>query len=108
MKNMIKYLTVTLCLLATLSVFAVDLQTAKADGVVGERADGYLGAVHGRASTEVRALIDDINAKRKQQYQRIAEKNGLPLPDVEALAGKKTIEKTQSGGWVFIETWRQK
>ena len=84
------------------------INTAKADGLVGERADGYLDAVHRSASAEVRALIDDINGKRKEQYQRIAAKNGIPLADVEALAGKKTIEKTESGGWVFIETWGQK
>ena len=108
MKNMIKYLTVTLCVLASLSVFAIDLDTAKADGVVGERADGYLGAVRGSASAEVRALIDDINAKRRDKYQRIAAKNSIPLAEVEALAGKKTIQKTPSGGWVFVETWRQK
>lgn len=108
MKNLTKYMAATLCLLASLSVFAIDLDTAKADGLVGERADGYLGAVRGSASAEVRSLIDDINAKRKAQYQRIAAKNSIPLAEVEALAGKKTIEKTPARGWVFVETWRQK
>ena len=108
MKKITKYLAATICLLASLSVFAIDLDAAKADGVVGERADGYLGAVQSSAAAEVRILIEDINAKRKQQYERIAAKNGIPLAEIEALAGKKTIEKTQSGGWIFVETWRQK
>ena len=108
MKKITKYLAATICLLASLSVFAIDLDAAKADGVVGERADGYLGAVQSSAAAEVRVLIEDINAKRKQQYERIAAQNGIPLAEVEALAGKKTIAKTQPGGWIFVETWRQK
>lgn len=108
MKKITKYLATTLFLLASLSVYAIDLDTAKADGLVGERADGYLAAVGDSPSAEVRALIDDINGKRKEQYRRIAAKNEIPLADVEALAGKKTIEKTESGGWVLVESWRQK
>ena len=98
----------TLFLLAPLSVYAIELDAAKADGLVGERADGYLAAVNASVSEEISALIDDINGKRKAQYQRIAEKNGIPLADVEALAGKKTIEMTESGGWVFVDSWLQK
>jgi uncharacterized protein YdbL (DUF1318 family) len=108
MKKITKYLAMTFCLLASLSAFAIDLGAAKSQGLVGERADGYLGAVRGSASADVRTLINDVNSKRKDQYQRIAVKNSIPLAEVEALAGKKTIAKTPSGGWVFVETWRQK
>ena len=88
--------------------FAVDLATAKRDGLVGERADGYLGVVEASAGADVRALVDDVNGKRKAQYERIAAKNGIALTDVEARAGQKTIAKTAPGGWVFDGTWKRK
>ncbi len=88
---------------------AADLDQAKNDGLIGERADGYLGLVDSNAGDDVRALVADVNGKRKAQYERIAAKNDLPLDQVEALAGKKTIEKTRSGHWVLQNGgWRQK
>ena len=54
-------------------------------------------------------LVKEVNAKRKAEYERIAEKNGLSLEQVEALAGKKTIEKTRTGDWIFINGgWQKK
>ena len=99
-----------LALLGTLrhDALARYLDTAKADGLVGERADGYLAAVKSNASAEIRELVVEINGKRKAQYQRIAQRNQIPLHDVEVLAGKKAIEKTRAGGWVFVENWRRK
>jgi len=108
MQKLIKYLASSAVLLAALSAFAVDLDTAKAEGWVGERADGYLGAVQSNASADVRELVEEINGKRRAQYQRIAQRNQIPLRDVEVLAGKKAIEKTRPGGWVFVENWRRK
>ncbi len=93
----------------TVPAFAADLDQAKDDGLIGERADGYLGLVDSSAADDVRALVAEINGKRKAQYERIASKNDLSLEEVEALAGKKTIEKTQSGHWVRQNGgWQQK
>jgi len=108
MHKIIKYIASSALLLAALSAFAIDLDTAKAEGLVGERADGYLGAVKSNAAAEVRTLVNEINGKRKAQYERIAQRNQIPLHDVEVLAGKKAIEKTRAGGWVFLENWRRK
>lgn len=94
-------------MLGSLTAFAIGLDDAKARGLVGETVDGYLGAVE--ASAEVNALVADINAKRKAEYQRIAQKNGIDLSTVEALAGKKAIEKTPAGQYVQIEgAWVRK
>ncbi|MEM1231924.1 MAG: YdbL family protein [Pseudomonadota bacterium] len=105
--------TVQGCLAALLLVFsavagAVELDDLKAAGTVGERADGYLGAVSASVSAEVAALVADINGKRRAQYQRIASARGLALDQVEALAGKKTLAKTASGGWIFVDQWQRK
>ena len=87
---------------------AVTLDQAKSQGLVGEQANGYLGVVDPGAAPDVKALVADINRKRKAEYQAIAERNNTSLGAVEALAGKKAIDLTppgqhvrlQSGQWV--------
>ena len=89
--------------------FAAELQGAKADGMVGEQLNGYLGVVNSAASDDVRALVKDVNAKRKEKYQSIAKQNGTSLETVELLAGKKAIEKTQAGNYIQTATgWKKK
>ena len=107
-KYLPKLLFVVLTLFAV-AAGAVELDQAKRDGLVGERADGYLGLVLKSAPAEVTALVAEINAQRKAEYQRIAEEHNLSLEQVEALAGKKTIEKTVSGNWILVNGgWQQK
>ena len=89
-----------LCALA-LPAVAADLNSAKSEGLIGEREDGYLGFVVTEPGSDVVALVEDVNAKRKAQYARIAAKNGIQTAQVEALAGKKAMEKTAPGGYVF-------
>jgi uncharacterized protein YdbL (DUF1318 family) len=102
-------LTLPLLALFAVVAFGADLNQAKQDGFVGERADGYLGLVVASAPADVTALVTDINAKRKAQYQRIAKTNGLTMDQVQALAGKKALEKTRAGDWILINGgWQQK
>jgi uncharacterized protein YdbL (DUF1318 family) len=87
---------------------AIELDTAKSQGLVGERADGYLGIVVQSPSSEVTALVETVNAKRRARYQEIASKNNIDLADVEARAGQRAIQLTDSGGWIFQARWEQK
>jgi uncharacterized protein len=97
-----------LLMLAT-GAHAMDLNAAKRAGLVGETLEGYVALVTASAPSEVSALVNEVNARRRAEYQRIAEQNGIGLAEVEALAAKKAIEKTQAGGWVRIDgRWRQK
>lgn len=82
------------------SAWAISLDDAKNQGLVGEDSSGYLGLVVQNA--EAKAVVDEINAKRKAQYLKLAKKNNLSLSQVEALAAAKTIEKTQSGHFVEV------
>ena len=89
--------------------FALSLDEAKAQGLVGEKVDGYLGAVQGSTSGDVQALVADINSQRKALYQSIAKQNGTSLPVVEKLAGEKAIQKTTSGQYVNTGSgWKKK
>ena len=78
-----------------------DLSAAKAAGLVGERPDGYLGAVSSNPSPETKQLIANINTKRKLEYSRIAKENGTTVDAVAALAGAKLIERTPPGQYVL-------
>jgi len=79
----------------TFSAWAVTLEQAKQQGLVGEQANGYLGVVV--VSSEVNNLVVSVNKKRKDIYLKLARKNKLSMKQVTALAGDKAIHKTQKG-----------
>lgn len=97
-KNKLNLVTLVSAVLMSFSVWAMSLDNAKNQGLVGENSSGYLGLVVQNA--QAKAVIDDINEKRKAQYLKLAKKNNLSLAQVEALAAAKTIEKTQSGHYI--------
>lgn len=89
---------------------AQDLASAKAAGQLGERVDGYLGVVMASTPADVRAMADAINAKRRAQYEEIAERQGVPVEAVAQIAGQKLLERADPGDWVLGADgqWRQK
>ena len=97
-------------LLLPLAAWALTLDEAKQTGLVGEDASGYIAAVSAKPSKEVKALVDDINTRRRTEYERIAAANGISVEDVEKLAGKKAIEKSPAGDYIRLpgEDWRKK
>jgi uncharacterized protein YdbL (DUF1318 family) len=102
MKRMMKSIALAALLVTALTVnaFALDLTAAKGQGLVGERPDGYLGAVAaGRA--DVQALVNDINAQRRIKYQGIAQKRGTSLAAVEQFVGQKLISRAGPGEYVM-------
>ena len=91
----------------SLSAMAMDLGQAmsalggaKAQGLVGEQADGYLGVVSN--SGQAADIAAQINAARRAEYQKVANSSGASLADVEAMAGKKAMERTPAGQYVFL------
>lgn len=90
------------------AAMAMDLQTAKAQGLVGETASGYLEAVQA-PSPEVAGLIADINGRRRAEYEEIAGRNQTSLTAVEQLAGAKAMEKSAPGSYIKSGgVWRKK
>ncbi|MDD2463164.1 MAG: YdbL family protein [Desulfobulbus sp.] len=95
--------------LVSQTAFALDLQTAKSQGVVGETPTGYLAAVNKAGGNEVSQLVQSINQQRKQEYQKIAQRNSTTLQAVEKLAGKQALEKTPQGQFILKDgTWTKK
>lgn len=64
--------------------FALDLSSARSQGLVAETPDGYIRAA--KPSPEVNALVADVNAKRRAEYERISKQNGQPVDVVGKLA----------------------
>jgi len=79
---------------------ALDLETARARGLVGEQTDGYVGLVRGEGDEEVRRLVAEVNAKRRAHYEQIAKQQGAPVEAVASLAGAKLIERMPPGTWI--------
>lgn len=106
--NSIKSVFLALMLFFSYNAFALTLQEAKSQGLVGEQPNGYLGAVV-NPSTEVSNLINQVNGQRKAEYQKISAQRNVPLQQVEALAGQQTIEMTVPGMYIQVNgTWIQK
>jgi uncharacterized protein YdbL (DUF1318 family) len=78
---------------------SLSLTEAKAQGLIGEQADGYLGVV-GSGPPEAKQLAKDVNSKRRQEYQEIAKKRGASTEEVAALAGVKLVDRTPKGQFV--------
>ena len=80
---------------------ALDLESARNQGLIGEQADGYVAVPPGvTATAEMTKLVTEVNARRRERYAEIAARNGTPVEAVAALAGKKLIEGAPSGWWV--------
>ena len=80
-------------------LMAANLSSAKSAGFIGELSNGYIGIVKA-APDDVKALVKDVNSKRKARYSQIAKSKKISLGDVEKIAGKKAIEKTKSGNYI--------
>ena len=77
--------------------FAGALADARKAGEVGEQLDGYVGIAVSNPSPDLRALVADVNAKRRAKYAAIAKRNGTTIGPVGKLAAKKLIDKAPSG-----------
>ena len=100
----------TLLLLCALPAAAQSLDGAKAEGLVGERIDGYAGVVDANAPGAVRAMVDQVNAERRAKYAEIAAERGTSVEAVAQIAGQKLIERASPGEYVLGADgqWRQK
>lgn len=72
-------------------------QSARQSGLVGEKSDGYLGFVSS-PSPAIKALVDDINIKRKAAYSKEALANGATVEEMALRSGCRLIaERTVAG-----------
>jgi len=69
---------------------------ARSAGLVGEKMDGYLGYV-GTPNAQLRAIVDDINIKRKAAYAVKAQANNATVEEYALTSGCQLILNTAPG-----------
>ena len=77
------------------------LEAAKQSGLIGERPDGLVGFVAGSIPADVRTMVDQINAQRMRRYNQVAQTNGAPIDNVQAVAGRQLMDRTPAGQYVL-------
>lgn len=97
MRKIITLAVLTLSLMAT-SASALRLSEARQQGRVGETLSGYLAAL--KTDSETQALVTQINQARRENYQQLADSNGLPRDEVAKLAGQKLVSRAGPGEYV--------
>ncbi len=86
-----------------------DLTQARAAGLIGEQADGYLGFVPGaNISADLRGRVEQNNMQRRQLYTRRANERGVSVNEMAAAVACEVFEsriavgeryRNQSGQW---------
>lgn len=82
---------------------------ARSSGIVGEKMDGYLGIV-ADASSQVRAMVADLNIRRRAVYAERAQAEGATLEEYAFTAGCLAILRTEPGEYYQAPdgSWQQR
>ncbi len=81
------------------TAWAIDIGTAKKQGLVGEANSGYLAVINEPASAEVNALLATVNAKRKAEFERTAKKTNTSVAQVAHRFYELAVQKTKAGNY---------
>lgn len=84
---------------------------AKADGIIGEMADGYVGVRdEGRLTTAIRAAMAEMNAGRAELYRQAGQAAGTTTAAAGASSYQQRFSGIPAGQWYRDAngTWRQK
>jgi len=90
--------------------FAQDgpLDAPRDQGVVGEGADGFA-ILRDGAGADVQALVDQINAQRRDFYQSKADEQGVDISAIQEIYAAAIYDNAPVGWWFLIDGgWVQK
>ena len=88
-----------LIVLSINSAFALSLQEAKSGGLVGERNDGYLGYVITPPRGDVKAVVKEVNNKRRAKFIESAKSNNLKTEQVANRFYQRAMKATEKGNY---------
>ena len=82
---------------------------ARAQGLAGERYDGYMGVV-GTGSPALRSAVGAINIQRRSLYSRLAANKGATVQEVGLTAGCQLLARVAVGQAYLLSdgTWRRR
>ena len=82
---------------ADLAAAKATVDAAKAQGVVGEKGDGFLGLVNGSADPKTADAVRAINDGRAAVYRQTATQTGVSTDAAGEAAAKLLLERVPSG-----------
>lgn len=88
---------------------AVD--AAKARGVVGEQADGFVGFVTDSNDAALKAAVAEMNAARAAYYRQIAAQRNVPVEAIGAATATQLLNTTVTAGQYYRTAdgaWKRK
>lgn len=85
------------------------LDGPRAAGTVGERYDGFA-VMRGNASSDIAALVDSVNAERRQIYAQRAQAQNAPASEIGKVYAAEILKHAPAGTWFLSESgqWTQK
>jgi uncharacterized protein YdbL (DUF1318 family) len=87
------------------------VNAAKAEGIVGEMADGYVGVrLEAQMTPAIRAAMAEMNAGRAELYRQAAQAAGTDTAAAGASSFQQRFSSIPAGQWYgdASGTWRQK
>ncbi len=84
------------------SAMAMDLNTAKHSGLVGEKQNGLIEATLPNPSADLSELIATTNAGRMEVYKQMSDKQNIPLKEVQAIAAQKIYNLAEQGDFLMM------
>lgn len=96
-----KKLLFLLVLISPMFAFAVSLSDARSEKLVAENDHGYLVALSN--SQEVTQLVNEVNSKRRAEYEKIAISTAANLSDVEKISAQKIFNSLAPGCKIIID-----
>ncbi len=73
------------------------LDAYRADGVIAERFDGYVEIRDSNAPSAARALVADVNARRRALYTQRASESNVPVEEVGKVFANKIVKTAPPG-----------
>jgi uncharacterized protein YdbL (DUF1318 family) len=73
------------------------LDTYRANGVIAERFDGYVEIRDSNAPSEARALVKDVNARRRALYSQRASESNVPVEEIGKVFATKIVDSAPPG-----------
>ena len=75
---------------------AADLDRLRAEGVIAERYDGLLD-LRKSGNAEAKALVQEVNERRRELYRKRAESQDVPAAEVGKVYAKQILEDAPKG-----------
>jgi uncharacterized protein YdbL (DUF1318 family) len=73
------------------------LDAYRANGIIAERFDGYVEIRDSKAPSEARAVVKNVNAKRRALYKQRASESSVPVAEVGKVFANKIVNTAPPG-----------